>query len=74
MFAGAWTLYEAGIGYSNKEKVKDKGVFIETRSVGGWYLQFLKGYAGIGVLLTKLISPDNNKTTSSIFIDNKRSG
>ncbi|MHA1491690.1 MAG: hypothetical protein ACTSRI_18795 [Promethearchaeota archaeon] len=52
LFSGAWFLNDAGIGYSNKEKVRDTGEFIEFRSVGGWFHQFLKGYAGIGVIFS----------------------
>ena len=52
LFSAVWFLNDAGVGYTNKKKVKDTGEFIEFRSVGGWYLQFLKGYAGIGVIFT----------------------
>ncbi|HEY0089606.1 MAG TPA: hypothetical protein VGB37_12230 [Candidatus Lokiarchaeia archaeon] len=52
IFAGSWFLNDAGIGYSNMKKVKDTDDFIEIRSVGGWYLYFLKGFAGIGVIFS----------------------
>ncbi len=50
LFIVVWIHDDAGIGYTNKEKVKNTGEFIEYRSLGGWYHQFLKGYAGIGVI------------------------
>lgn len=59
LFAGVWFLDDAGIVYSNQAKVKNTGGILEIRSVGGWYRQFLKGYAGIGVLFTYLIIISN---------------
>jgi len=51
LFSGAYFLNDSGIIYSNKNKVRDDPRPIELRSVGNWYIQFLKGYAGIAVLL-----------------------
>jgi hypothetical protein len=50
LFSCVWFLFDAGIVYSNKNEVEKLGLPIETRSVGGWYLYFLKGYAGISVI------------------------
>jgi len=50
LFAPAWFLLDAGIVYSNKEKVRDTTNPIEMRSVGGWYMGLMKGYAGISVI------------------------
>lgn len=55
LFSGVWFLNDAGIGYSNKEKVKDTDEILEIRSCGGWYKQLLKGYAGIGAIFTYTI-------------------
>ena len=52
LFAPVWFLLDAGIVYTNQEKVKDSNTPTEIRSVGGWYLYLLKGYAGIGVIIT----------------------
>ncbi|MFX0073300.1 MAG: hypothetical protein ACFFAO_19650 [Candidatus Hermodarchaeota archaeon] len=52
VFSSAWFLLDAGIVYTNKEKVKDLSDPIEIRSVGGWYNYLLKGYAGISVILS----------------------
>ncbi len=51
LFSGAYFLNDSGIIYSNKNKVREDPRPIELRSVGNWYIQFLKGYAGIAVLL-----------------------
>ena len=51
LFTAVWYLMDAGIVYTNKEKAKQKNQPVEIRSVGGWFLAFLKGYAGIGVLI-----------------------
>ncbi|MFX1273662.1 MAG: hypothetical protein ACFFBP_08775 [Promethearchaeota archaeon] len=50
-FSGAYFLNDAGIIYSNKNKVRNDVSPVELRSVGNWYIQFLKGYAGIAVFL-----------------------
>jgi len=50
IFAGIWFLDDAGIGYTNKLKVKDTDDFLEYRSVGSWFMPLLKGYAGISVM------------------------
>ena len=52
LFSSVWFLKEAGIVYDNKKKVNDSDYPIEVHSVGGWYSYFLKGYAGISVILT----------------------
>ncbi len=52
LFSPVWFLTDAGIVYSNKEKTKIKRLPLEVRSVGGWYLYLLKGYAGISVLFS----------------------
>ena len=52
IFSPVWFLQDAGIVYSNKEKVKGTSDPIEIRSVGGWYLYILKGYAGIAVIVS----------------------
>jgi hypothetical protein len=52
LFSPVWFLQEGGIIYTNKEKAKGTSDPIEIRSVGGWYLYILKGYAGIGVMVS----------------------
>ena len=52
LFSPVWFLLDAGIVYTNKEKVKDKSDPIELHSVGSWYMGFLKGYAGISVIVS----------------------
>ena len=49
LFSSVWFLIDAGIVYSNAEKVENKRDLVEIRSVGGWYLYFLQGFAGIGL-------------------------
>lgn len=49
LFSSVWFLIDAGIVYSNAEKVENKRDLVEVRSVGGWYLYFLQGFAGIGL-------------------------
>lgn len=55
LFSPIWFLLDAGIVYTNKEKVKNKRHPIEIRSVGGWYMYLLKGYAGISVFVSYYI-------------------
>jgi hypothetical protein len=50
IFSPVWFLSDAGIVFTNKNKVKDTIDPIEVRSMGSWYHYLLKGYAGIGVI------------------------
>ncbi|MCK4480647.1 MAG: hypothetical protein KAV01_08980, partial [Candidatus Lokiarchaeota archaeon] len=52
LFSPTIFLLDAGIVYTNKEKVKNTTEPIEVRGVGSWYSNFLKGYAGIGTLIS----------------------
>ncbi len=63
LFSGVWILQDAGIVYSNTEKVKDKSAPSEVKSVGGWYMYLLKGYAGISVIFNYLLFFQNLNTT-----------
>lgn len=51
IFGGIWFLLDAGIVYSNEDKVENKDQPIENKSVGGFYKTLLKGYAGIGAVI-----------------------
>jgi hypothetical protein len=53
-FSATFFLIDSGIKYSNKEqkKVKYGSYPIEVRSIGTYYLYFLKGYAGISVIIS----------------------
>ncbi|MHA1293137.1 MAG: hypothetical protein ACTSQJ_10750 [Promethearchaeota archaeon] len=50
-FSAAWFIIDSGIIATNKKKVKNKRDPIEVKSIGGWYIAFLKGYAGIGAVI-----------------------
>lgn len=52
LFSPIWFLTDAGIVYSNRETVKDKRAPIEVKSVGGWFMGQLRGYAAIAVIVT----------------------
>jgi len=52
VFSPTWFLTDAGIVYSNKEKVARSDQPVEGRTVGGRFTDFLRGYAGIGVVLS----------------------
>jgi hypothetical protein len=51
-FTPILVLLESGIVFSTREKVKNKRRSEEIKSVGGWYYSILKGYVGIGAILT----------------------
>ena len=53
-FSPTWFLTDAGITYSNKEKVAGTDQLVEVRTVGGRFTDFLRGYAGIGVVFVYL--------------------
>ncbi len=52
LFSPTWFLMDSGILYSNKLNLNKTNKPLEIRSVGRWYEQFLKGYAGVSVLLS----------------------
>lgn len=52
LFSSIWFLKNSGILYSNEKKVESISEPFVIRSVGGWFHTLLKGYAGIGVLIT----------------------
>ncbi len=54
LFSPVWFLSDSGIVYSNQERVEAKQLEnpIIGRSVGGWYMYILKGYAGIAVIFS----------------------
>ena len=54
VFSATYFLLDSGIEYTNKERKKVKrGSFPpEVRSVGGYFLYYLKGYAGISVIIS----------------------
>ena len=52
VFSSTWFLKDSGILYSNLKRAEDSNKPAEIRSVGRWYGQFLKGYAGVSVILS----------------------
>ena len=60
IFSATYFLLDSGIEYTNKDRKKVlRGSFpTEVRSIGGFYLYYLKGYAGISVIISlfKLLS------------------
>lgn len=51
-FSPTWFLTDAGIVYSNVEKVAGTDEPVEGRTVGGRFKELLRGYAGIAVLVS----------------------
>ena len=52
LFSTTWFLMDSGILYSNLKNSENTQKPVEVRSVGRWYGQFLKGYAGVSVVLS----------------------
>ena len=52
LFSPTWFLMDSGILYSNKKNLEETNKPLEIRSIGRWYEQFLKGYAGVSVLIS----------------------
>ena len=59
IFSPVWFLLDAGIVFTNKEKVSELRDPIEIRSVGGWYHYILKGYAGISIIISSITFSDS---------------
>ena len=52
LFSAAWIIHDSGIVALNKGDVGNVSASIDLQGVGKWYLSFLKGYAGISVILS----------------------
>ncbi|MHA2080308.1 MAG: hypothetical protein ACW99H_04085, partial [Candidatus Thorarchaeota archaeon] len=52
LFSAAWIVLDSGIVTTDKDEFADISTPTELQSAGGWYLAFLKGYAGISVVFT----------------------
>jgi hypothetical protein len=55
VFSPTWFLTDAGIVYSNEERVAGTDAPVEGRAVGGRFTDFLRGYAGIGVVFSYVL-------------------
>ncbi|MBN1214154.1 MAG: hypothetical protein JXA99_01805 [Candidatus Lokiarchaeota archaeon] len=54
LYSPVWYFLNSGIVFSNKKKVDDFVDSIEIRSIRNWYRAILRGYAGIGLVITYL--------------------
>jgi hypothetical protein len=52
VFSPTWFLTDAGIVYSNEESVAGTDEPVEGRAVGRRFTDFLRGYAGLGVVFS----------------------
>lgn len=52
VFSPIWFLTDAGIVYSNEERVAGTDEPVEGRTVGGRFTDFLRGFAGLGVIFS----------------------
>jgi hypothetical protein len=54
VFSPIWFLTDAGIVYSNQVRVSETDEPVEGRTVGGRFTDFLRGFAGLGVVFSYL--------------------
>ncbi len=52
LFSPVWLLKDSGIVFTTKNKVENSNETFLIKSIGEWFQTLLKGYAGIGVILT----------------------
>jgi hypothetical protein len=52
VFSPTWFLTDAGIVYSNEDRVAGTDEPVEVRAVGGRFTEFVRGYAGLGVVFS----------------------
>ena len=50
LFSALWLLLETGLVYNTKNEQYSGSEPVETRSVGGWFMSILRGYAGVGAI------------------------
>ena len=55
IFSPVWFLLDAGIMYSTHKHVQGTRRPVEVRAVGGWFHDYLRGYAGFGVALAFIL-------------------
>ncbi len=55
-FSSVWFLKDSGIIYSNKQKIENSSESIVLRSIGDWFQTILRSYAGIGAILTYILT------------------
>ena len=55
VFSPVWFLLDAGIMYSTQKHVRGTRRPVEVRAVGGWFHDYLRGYAGFGIALTFIL-------------------
>jgi hypothetical protein len=55
LFSPVWLLKDSGIIFTTKYKVENSNESLLIKSIGEWFQTILKGYAGIGVILTYTI-------------------
>ena len=51
IFIATYFLMDSGVVYTNQNHIVDKPINTDIRDVGSWFLYFLKGYAGISVII-----------------------
>ena len=52
LFSPVWLLKDSGIVFTTKDKVENSNETLLIKSIGEWFQTLLKGYAGIGVIIT----------------------
>jgi hypothetical protein len=52
IFSAIWMLNDAGVIYSNSNKIKSTDNSLEIRSVGDFIMSLIKGYAGLSVIVS----------------------
>ena len=52
LFSPVWLLKDSGIVFTTKNRVENSNETLLIKSIGEWFQTLLKGYAGIGVILT----------------------
>ena len=55
MFSPAYFLLDGGVVYSTEDRARGSGRPGEVRAVGGWFNDYLRGYAGLSVVFSYLL-------------------
>ena len=55
VFSPAYFLLDGGVVYSTEERARGSGRPGEVRAVGGWFNDYLRGYAGLSVVFSYLL-------------------
>ncbi len=70
LFSSSWGLIDSRIVHTNKKQMEDLNALPKIRASGEWFNVLLKGYAGIGVIISYIQFTFQNVEDLSVYFSN----